>query len=331
MVRFAMAAGSVNARIRGLTLVEAIVVVALATTLLVPMVSRSAAGARSRAALVVQEANLRQIERALEFYEGEHGVYPAALDELVAGDDHAGWSASNRGRLLAWIPVNPLGGWEYDGRGHVRAIASHSVPSPRDSALMPAVHRMQRAGRRLVQLTVSAQCLLGPAIRLIIAITMPLGIGAWGRENRYAWLAARNRRFTSLAGLGRFVQDSWVGFALSQTLLAVGVECLVRGMSRQADRGCIPLRGRREQQDAARIVQRVRREWERSSALPASRLAASLTLALLVGGGAALTYGAYQSRSPSADLLLIIVAVVAAVRPFSTLALRGARTRANRP
>lgn len=97
---------------RGFTLIELLVVIAI-IGLLASVVLASVNVARAKARDAKRLADLHEIEKALQFYYDDHGVYPPVTYD---SGSLAGWEVSTRGNFLetlapsyiSQVPIDPL-------------------------------------------------------------------------------------------------------------------------------------------------------------------------------------------------------------------------------
>ena len=259
-----------NLSVRGLTLVEVMIVLCLVSAASAWGVSAAMQTARLAAETAIRQANLGRIREALELYQSENGRYPATLNDLAVPTLSAPQGVH---ALLVEIPANPQGTWAYDGAGSVWAVPS-SPTGGRPAGWQAVALRVVRTARQLNrQVGLWAGTILQwmwPAVRLLLTLGCAL---LWGWGNHWAWLAALEGRIRNPAQLEDFVRSTHPALAVSQHTLALVTGCLLTAMNHQALRHAVPLRGAAEQERAARVVSRLYRASRRRAAtsLPRGR------------------------------------------------------------
>ncbi|MBI4086364.1 prepilin-type N-terminal cleavage/methylation domain-containing protein [Candidatus Kaiserbacteria bacterium] len=125
---------------RGFTLIELLVVIAI-IGLLASVVMANLNSARAKARNVRRQADLSQIQRALEFYYDTNGRYPAYDGSQSGLPNCGGWALNHPSYMTCWndlqarlapylsqLPVDPTptntpyhytANWWYNGSGYV--------------------------------------------------------------------------------------------------------------------------------------------------------------------------------------------------------------------
>jgi hypothetical protein len=265
---------------------EILAVLCILVALAIAVLSGHLVRLRLRTERAVRSANQAYIEQRLELYHGHYGAYPTALAQL------------KRSQLLDEIPVNPGGRWGYDGNGNVWPVqfrsdeaGHHSGPRPGDSSPPGTDSLPGILGGILLQW-------LLPLARLVDFVRMRFG-RSWGTGNRLVWLDIIQRQVKTIRSLQALIRTTRPLLGRSRALLAAITAHLIASMARQRIEHRIPLRADLgEQEKAAQLFDRIRRDWEKGERTTAAagngsgRRLALLGLVNAVAGGAAVTWSA---------------------------------------